>query len=123
MTRTRRQRKSTATRQGKRWPRVLTGLCLVALLGAFALHSTGYAGALFSGIKGRLEARISGNGPGYGHRHWPRERPRHLLRATSPARPDPVPTRVTTSKDIPPLRNLTVNRKHRWMTTNSLASV
>ncbi len=67
MTRTRRQRKSTATRQGKRWPRVLTGLCLVALLGAFALHSSGYAGALFSRIKGRLEARISGNGPGYGH--------------------------------------------------------
>lgn len=64
MDRHRRERKMKAAGRRKRSLRVLTGLCLVAVLGALALYSSGYARALFSGIRGRLEARVPGNGPG-----------------------------------------------------------
>lgn len=41
---------------------ILAGFSLVVFLGALVLYSTGNAGELFSGIKGRLEARLPGNG-------------------------------------------------------------
>ncbi len=40
------------------------GLCVIALVGALALYSSGYAGVLISRTRGRLEAGFPGNGPG-----------------------------------------------------------
>jgi peptidoglycan/xylan/chitin deacetylase (PgdA/CDA1 family) len=60
----RQERKKRVVRQVRRLPWMFAGLCLVALVGALALHSSGYAGVIVSGIRGRLEARFPGNGPG-----------------------------------------------------------
>jgi peptidoglycan/xylan/chitin deacetylase (PgdA/CDA1 family) len=64
MTLSRRERRKKARGRGKYSLLIPVGLCVIALVGALALYSSGYAGVLISRTRGRLEAGFPGNGPG-----------------------------------------------------------